>query len=85
MCSAPSAAVCNALVASGSVSGAPAIAQGKITSFGKVRYTLDGSDPRYSDSAKDYTTGTVLTPETGCKIRAYCIQSGSYPSAVAEG
>ena len=30
------------------------ISQGKITAFGKVRYTLDGSDPRYSDSAKDY-------------------------------
>ena len=51
----------------------------------KVRYTLDGSDPRYSDSAKDYVAGTVLTPETGCKIRAYCVQSGAYPSEVAEG
>ena len=39
-----------------------------ITAFGKVRYTLDGSDPRYSDSAKDYVAGTVLTPETGCKM-----------------
>ena len=51
-------------------SSAPTISQGKITAFGKVRYTLDGSDPRYSDSAKDYVAGTVLTPETGCKIRA---------------
>ena len=50
-----------------------------------MRYTLDGSDPRYSDSAKDYVAGTVLTPETGCKIRAYCVQSGAYPSEVAEG
>ena len=33
-------------------SSAPTISQGKITAFGKVRYTLDGSDPRYSDSAK---------------------------------
>ena len=66
-------------------SSAPTISQGKITAFGKVRYTLDGSDPRYSDSAKDYVAGTVLTPETGCKIRAYCVQSGAYPSEVAEG
>lgn len=65
-------------------SSAPTISQGKITAFGKVRYTLDGSDPRYSDSAKDYVAGTVLTPETGCKIRAYCVQSGAYPSEVAE-
>ena len=66
-------------------SSAPTISQGKITAFGKVRYTLDGSDPRYSDSAKDYVAGTVLTPETGCKIRTYCVQSGAYPSEVAEG
>ena len=66
-------------------SSAPTISQGKITAFGKVRYTLDGSDPRYSDSAKDYVAGTSLTAETGCKIRAVMTESGKYPSAVAEG
>ena len=45
----------------------------------------DGSDPRYSDSAKDYVAGTSLTAETGCKIRAVMTESGKYPSAVAEG
>lgn len=67
-------------------SSAPTISQGKITAFGKVRYTLG----RAQGSAllgfcEGYVAGTVLTPETGCKIRAYCVQSGAYPSEVAEG
>ena len=41
-----------ALVASGSISAAPSISGKKITGTGTIRYTLDGSDPRYSDSAK---------------------------------
>ena len=74
-----------ALVAAGMVSAAPTVSGGRITGSGSIRYTLDGSDPRYSDSAKDYVAGTSLTAETGCKIRAVMTESGKYPSAVAEG
>ena len=74
-----------ALVAKGAVSAAPAIAAKKITGSGTLRYTLDGSDPRYSDSAKDYVSNTELTADTGCKIRAYAVEDGKYPSPVAEG
>ena len=74
-----------ALVATGMVSAAPTVSGGQITGSGSIRYTLDGSDPRYSDSAKDYAAGTSLTAETGCKIRAVMTESGKYPSAVAEG
>lgn len=73
------------LVAAGMVSAAPTVSGGRITGSGSIRYTLDGSDPRYSDSAKDYVAGTSLTAETGCKIRAVMTESGKYPSAVAEG
>ena len=74
-----------ALVATGLVSAKPVISGGKITGSGSIRYTLDGSDPRYSDSAKDYTANAVLTAESGCKIRAYMTESGKFPSAAAEG
>ena len=67
-----------ALVATGLVSAKPVISGGKITGSGSIRYTLDGSDPRYSDSAKDYAAGTSLTAETGCKIRAVMTESGKY-------
>lgn len=72
-----------ALVATGSISAAPAIAAGKITGAGNIRYTLDGSDPRYSDSAADYVTGTTLTPENGASIRAFQTETGKYPSPLA--
>ena len=75
-----------ALVATGSISAAPTISEGKITATGTtIRYTLDGSDPRYSDSAKDYVAETVLTADEGCQIRAYAIEEGKYPSPVAAG
>ena len=75
-----------ALVASGKVSTAPTISEGKITagSGAAIRYTLDGSDQRYSDSAKDYVASTVLTADEGCKIRAYAVETGKYPSPVAD-
>ena len=73
-----------ALVNTGSVSAMPTVTSDhKITGAGAIRYTLDGSDPRYSDSALDYTAGAVLTPETGKAIRAYAVQQGKYPSPVA--
>ncbi|WP_346705540.1 FN3 associated domain-containing protein [uncultured Agathobaculum sp.] len=74
-----------ALVASGSISAAPSISGKKITGTGTIRYTLDGSDPRYSDSAKDYVAETELTAEEGCQIRAFATEEGKYPSPVAAG
>ena len=76
-----------ALVAANSVTDAPTISAGVITipQDAAVRYTLDGSDPRYSDSAKDYTASTTLEAEEGCKIRAYAVKDGLYPSPLAEG
>lgn len=71
-----------ALVATGAISTAPTISNSQITGSGTIRYTLDGTDPRYSDSAKEYVSGT-LTPETGKSIRAYAVQTGKYPSVVA--
>ena len=75
-----------ALVAADSVTDSPSIAEGVITipTDATVRYTLDGSDPRYSDSAKDYVASTVLTADEGCKIRAYAVETGKYPSPVAD-
>ena len=76
-----------AVVAADTVSDAPVVASGKITagSGAAIRYTLDGSDPRYSDSAKDYIADTALTADEGCQIRAYAVETGKYPSPVAAG
>ena len=46
------------------------------------KYTLDGSDPRYSKSAKLYTAAVTL--EAGQTIRAFAEKAGSYRSGVAE-
>lgn len=74
-----------ALVAANAVSAVPKISSNQITGTGTIRYTLDGSDPRYSGSAKDYAPSTTLTPETGCKIRAYAVEGSKYPSPVVQG
>jgi hypothetical protein len=49
---------------------------------GTIYYTVDGSDPRYSDDAKVYTAAVTLT--AGQTIRAYATKAGMYASAVAE-
>ncbi len=46
------------------------------------RYTTDGTDPRYSKSAKAYTTAVSL--EAGQTIKAFAAKEGNYRSAVAE-
>lgn len=53
-----------------------------ITSEGaeEIRYTTDGSDPRYSDSAKVYGTAVTLTENATVKAVAY----GTFTSDVAE-
>lgn len=46
-----------------------------------VKYTLDGSDPRYSNTAK---TGKTATVNTGDTLRVAAIKDGQYWSNVAK-
>lgn len=60
-----------------SISGTTATISGS----GTIYYTTDGSDPRYSASAKVYsTTVEVASGET---VSAYALESGKFKSAVA--
>lgn len=70
-----------ACVLTGKMTAAPTVSGGTVTaSEGTARYTVDGSDPRYSDSAKDYTA--TVTLGSGEALRAYAVATGKYPSAV---
>lgn len=77
-----------AAVLSGNVQATPTITiasnAATIASSGAdtIYYTVDGSDPRFSDEAKVYTAAVTVT--TGQKVRAYAVKSGKYASAVAE-
>lgn len=55
-----------------------------ITGSGTIMYTDDGSDPRYSTSAKKYDNGTKPTTIKGTIIRAYQVESGKLASPVAK-
>ena len=46
-----------------------------------IKYTTDGSDPRYSMSAKTGTGADVTEP--GTVIKAYAFKDGAFPSEVA--
>ena len=73
----------NTASGAGTVLAAPTIAgTGAITaaSGATVMYTTDGSDPRYSKSAK---IGTTVTGVSGTVVKAYAYKDGSFPSAVA--
>ena len=52
------------------------------TSGAAIKYTTDGTDPRYSATAKVY--GAALTEGTGTVVRAYAYKDGAYPSEVME-
>lgn len=77
-----------ALVASGSRLAEPTIknTSGTITLTAsgatEIRYTVDGTDPRYSDSAKIYSGG--FTADIGT-VKAAAFADTMYPSAVAVG
>ena len=77
-----------AAAASASVLAAPKITvssgSATITAVTGVsfKYTVDGSDPRYSKSAKLYTAAVSL--EAGQTIKAFAEKDGSYRSGVAE-
>jgi hypothetical protein len=78
----------SAAVLKGNVQAVPTItmdgAKATVASAGAeaIYYTVDGSDPRYSDDAKVYTAAVTLT--AGQTIRAYATKAGMYASAVAE-
>ena len=48
----------------------------------EVRYTVDGTDPRYSDSAKVYAAPVTLT--AGTTIRTAAFAAGKFTSDLAE-
>ena len=53
------------------------------TSGVTIKYTLDGSDPRYSVTAKIGTS--VPSVPAGTVVRAYAYKDGAFPSEVASG
>ncbi|MBC8537274.1 N4-gp56 family major capsid protein [Feifania hominis] len=69
----------------GTVLAAPTIAAatGAITppSGATVKFTIDGSDPRYSHTAQ---VGTAAGTGAGVVVKAYAYKDGAYPSPVAE-
>ena len=70
----------------GTVCATPTLASKALssaTSGATVMYTVDGSDPRYSISAK--VASGALTEATGTKVRAYAYKDGAFPSEVFEG
>ena len=50
-----------------------------------ILYTTDGSDPRFSDTAKTYSASSKPTLASGETIRAAATKTGMYWSGVAEG
>ncbi len=71
--------------ARGTVLAAPTInaTSGAITAAvgASVKYTTDGSDPRYSATA---LVGTAPAVQAGITVRAYQYKDGAYPSVVAQ-
>ena len=52
------------------------------TSGATIKYTTDGTDPRYSTTAQ--IASGALTDATGTKIRAYAYKDGAFPSEVLD-
>ena len=74
----------NTASGAGTICALPEIDGGAIscaTSGAIVKYTTDGSDPRYSKTAKIGTQADVTA--SGTVIKAYAYLDGAYPSAVA--
>lgn len=71
--------------ASGSVTAAPTIKDTTgtvtITKKGTCKYTVDGTDPRYSATAQVYSN--TFSAEKGVVVKAVDVESGKFPSAVA--
>lgn len=63
-----------------------AVASSKVTltsADAVIKYTLDGSDPRYSDKAQVYSAA-FDAPAAGTVVRACAVKSGLFQSNVAE-
>lgn len=78
-----------AAVASGSVTETPVITVtsgsasiSSATSGAEIYYTLDGTDPRYSENAEKYSS--ALSVSSSQKIRAYAKAANMFTSALAE-
>lgn len=54
------------------------------TSGATIKYTLDGSDPRFSATAEVYSTDAKPAVGAGVTIKAYAAGAGLYNSNVAE-
>lgn len=50
----------------------------------EIKYTLDGTDPRYSSSSKVYSTGIPSTSLVGATVRAIGFAAGKYPSDITD-
>lgn len=55
---------------------------GSVSGASEIRYTTDGSDPRYSDSAKVYAASFAV--EAGALVRAVAFSDEKFTSSVAE-
>lgn len=73
---------------SGTVSAAVSISiashEVTITGSGTIKYTTDGSDPRYSASAMVYNDGSKPNTTQGTLVKAYQVEDEKYASPVAE-
>lgn len=49
-----------------------------------IKYTLDGSDPRFSSTAADYNSGSKPSVASGEKIRAAAVKTGMFWSDLSE-
>ena len=71
--------------AAANVTAAPSLTESSgsvtITGSGVVKYTVDGSDPRYSASAQVYSA--AFKPGKGVTVKAYAVDTGKMQSAVA--
>lgn len=70
----------------GTVAAAPAISDAGAltcaTAGASIRFTTDGSDPRYSSTARVGTASDVTA--AGTVVRAYAYKDGCYPSGVTQ-
>ena len=68
----------------GEICAAPTYSSGKLattTSGANIKYTTDGTDPRYSKTA---VLGATVSATSGTTIKAYAYLDGKFPSSVAE-
>lgn len=72
-------------VDSGTYAGAQTLVLSTPTTNGAIRYTLDGSDPRTSATAKTYTSALTLSPAPSLqKVRAATVATGYKASRISE-